>query len=1071
MKTTAAKKVQPGYEPIAGYVLEKLIGRGGYGEVWQAEAPGGLKKAVKFVFGQQDERRAQQELKSLERIKGVQHPFILTLERFESIDGQLVIVTELADGSLEDIYKQHQERGSCGIPRAALMAYLKDTADALDYLHQLYKLQHLDIKPANLLIVGGHVKVADFGLLKDLGDTDCSLVGGLTPIYAPPEVFDGRPSMHSDQYSLAVMYQELLTGTRPFTGRTIAQLATQHVHNAPNLEPLPACDRPIIARALEKSPERRFGSCTEFVSKLLNPRGKSESKRLDDSASQKQPELRQHVVENLPQLQAAAGLKRNLSTRNALVIALGGTGGDVLKALRQRITPLRSASPVMIHSVLVDIDRMAIRTAKMFEPTECMPACRAIATPLRSAHEYRNRGTEHLRTVSRRWIYNIPRNEVTGGMRPLGRLALVDHGTEVTDALRGAIEELKECSGENELSVYVVGSLAGGTGSGMYIDVVHLLRHLLDEAGLEQHRVISLLTTNRLQGDPHRLLSLHGTKAALQEMQYFMQPGNGYPGDSGANWPSVPAARTPLRDAYLFAESEVVGAPTPVEMVTDYLWADATSCGNLLAAGRLSSDDDSQAGMVDIPQIRSAGLVQIGEANRLHASVLAQPTARLMLLRWLGTPKEAALRARDVVQRVSRRCHLEEDAWIQRTLRWFGKDRNQRRIALMQHFKGIPRKQLSDIEKCKVETMRWLHSTVDSDASLIVVQSIVRTIQHELQLRLQERRLDLTTTIEAVEQLRALVESTGRKLLESAEQHSDQGDVAQGRSLSSLGHLRSACDRGEMLMESIACRLAAKTSELLASELAFLWTFLSDGATKIALAIKRLSEGQSQTNNPWNDVDQQTQKQFGPLMAELHNATNANLLTRMVGPDVDSITAERIVSHTTAAALDLISELFSGGFDEGARDGFHGSEIGQTTQPGSDSQSMAETATLTQSGSESLNVTGTLSLQRRESNSPPPSLAIPDAVAAARPALLRCGGKQRLFLVCGTESDLVQLEPEVQESHKGSLTTFVTRSASTMLIHEAQQISLDSVLDLLGSLSGDDGRISGRLVSRTDVDF
>ena len=65
MSTVKSKRVRPGYEPIKGYVLEKRIGRGGYGEVWRAEAPGGLKKAVKFVYGQQDERRAAQELKSL----------------------------------------------------------------------------------------------------------------------------------------------------------------------------------------------------------------------------------------------------------------------------------------------------------------------------------------------------------------------------------------------------------------------------------------------------------------------------------------------------------------------------------------------------------------------------------------------------------------------------------------------------------------------------------------------------------------------------------------------------------------------------------------------------------------------------------------------------------------------------------------------------------------------------------------------------------------------------------------------------------------------------------------------
>src|SRR6056297_1211811 len=139
-----AKKITAGYEPVPGYVLEELIGHGGFGEVWRCTAPGGMKKAVKFVFGAHDQDRASRELKSLERVKGIHHPFLLTLERFEIRDGQLIIITELAEGSLEDVYKRHRERGSCGIPRDLLVSHLHDTADGLDYLHQSYQLQHLD---------------------------------------------------------------------------------------------------------------------------------------------------------------------------------------------------------------------------------------------------------------------------------------------------------------------------------------------------------------------------------------------------------------------------------------------------------------------------------------------------------------------------------------------------------------------------------------------------------------------------------------------------------------------------------------------------------------------------------------------------------------------------------------------------------------------------------------------------------------------------------------------------------------------------------------------------------------
>ena len=87
------------HEPIAGYKTTELLGRGGYGEVWKTIAPGGIPKAVKIIYGDADPLQAETELRALARIKDVRHPLPLSIERIEMCEGNLVIVTELADGS------------------------------------------------------------------------------------------------------------------------------------------------------------------------------------------------------------------------------------------------------------------------------------------------------------------------------------------------------------------------------------------------------------------------------------------------------------------------------------------------------------------------------------------------------------------------------------------------------------------------------------------------------------------------------------------------------------------------------------------------------------------------------------------------------------------------------------------------------------------------------------------------------------------------------------------------------------------------------------------------------------
>jgi serine/threonine protein kinase len=267
----------PDSEPIPGYRLLEPLGHGGYGEVWKCVAPGGLAKAIKFVAAGDSiidvACAATQELHALQHIKEIRHPFLLSIERVEVIDGELVIVMELADRSLHDVLSDYRRNGRPGIPRDELLGYLREAAEVLDLLNLEYGLQHLDVKPRNLFVVGRHVKVADFGLVNSLAEIHGSSpqavqLGVATPLYSSPESFLGRITLYSDQYSLAVSYCEMLTGVPPFDGKSFRQLALQHTAMAPELGRLAEPDCTVVARALAKEPAERFPSCLDFVNAL-----------------------------------------------------------------------------------------------------------------------------------------------------------------------------------------------------------------------------------------------------------------------------------------------------------------------------------------------------------------------------------------------------------------------------------------------------------------------------------------------------------------------------------------------------------------------------------------------------------------------------------------------------------------------------------------------------------------------------------------------------------------------------------------------------------------------------------
>ncbi len=268
-----------GCEPVAGYTLVQKLGSGGFGEVWKASGPGGFHVALKFV--PMNKQVGQTEVRSLEVIREIRHPNLLSYFNTWIVGDLLVIATELADCTLLDRLHEAQRNGQAGIPVFELLGYMDEAAKGIDYLNEptiagRLRIQHRDIKPQNLLLSGGSVKVGDFGLARAIRFEATGHTGSLTLAYAAPECFDGTTSFRSDQYSLAITYCYLRGGRLPFDG-THVEIIDGHRMKSPDLSMLPECERFAVAKALEKLPKNRWPSSTKFVQTLREAIEKTDS--------------------------------------------------------------------------------------------------------------------------------------------------------------------------------------------------------------------------------------------------------------------------------------------------------------------------------------------------------------------------------------------------------------------------------------------------------------------------------------------------------------------------------------------------------------------------------------------------------------------------------------------------------------------------------------------------------------------------------------------------------------------------------------------------------------------------
>lgn len=270
----SANVIHPGAQiPGPGYyVLESLAGKGGMGEVWRAtDTRFGRPVALKFLsadegWGAQGRARFQLEARAASALN---HPNIMTV--FDSGEFHHVpyLVTEwISGGTLRDSLCDGPLESSkvAEIGRQALLG--------LQAAHQA-SILHRDVKPENLMLrEDGFLKILDFGMAQvgEQVETDRLTAHGQvlgTLQYMSPEQLRGEPlDARSDLFSLGLVLYELAAGRPAFTGPPNVILAAILMGEMPNLESLPQDLRPLLAGALEKDREKRFGSAAEMLQSL-----------------------------------------------------------------------------------------------------------------------------------------------------------------------------------------------------------------------------------------------------------------------------------------------------------------------------------------------------------------------------------------------------------------------------------------------------------------------------------------------------------------------------------------------------------------------------------------------------------------------------------------------------------------------------------------------------------------------------------------------------------------------------------------------------------------------------------
>jgi serine/threonine protein kinase len=268
-------------EVFAGYIIQRLLGTGGMGEVYLAQHPRLPRQdALKILSlaSTTDEEFRARFIREAELAATLWHPHIVgVLDRGE-FNGRLWISMDYVDGT--DAGRLIRERYPGGMPEQEVSEIVTAMADALDFGHER-RLLHRDVKPENILVTASdgqrrRVLLTDFGIARRIDDvsnlTKANVAMG-TISYVAPEQLLGKPlDGRADQYALAATTFHLLTGAPPFQDSNHAVVISHHLSTPPprisDRRPELAHLDAVLARALAKDPNDRYPTCLDFARAL-----------------------------------------------------------------------------------------------------------------------------------------------------------------------------------------------------------------------------------------------------------------------------------------------------------------------------------------------------------------------------------------------------------------------------------------------------------------------------------------------------------------------------------------------------------------------------------------------------------------------------------------------------------------------------------------------------------------------------------------------------------------------------------------------------------------------------------